>query len=183
MRGDPKFSNKTNITISVDGQIGDEIRQYAEKQGLSTNSLVNKILKDYVMFGKYFQDHIPVVIAPPIFSHLLGEVDEKVWIKSWEIALGQVTPEVFAMHNLEPTLDNLVRYLLGDIGSRVGIFDKFTFHEDDSKNYKLVMVHKYGIKWSRVLGISFSNMFLKAFPVKVTTQVSANTLTMEIHKT
>lgn len=182
MRGDPKFSNKTNMTISVDGQVGDEIRQYAEKQGLSTNSLVNKILKDYVMFGKYFQDHIPVMIAPKIFSHLLEEVDEKIWIKSWEIALMQVTPEVFAMHNLEPTLDNLVRHLLGDIGPRVGIFDKFTFHENEAKNYKLVMVHKYGIKWSRVLATSFSNMLVKAFPVKVTTQVSANTLTMEIHK-
>jgi hypothetical protein len=182
MRGDPKVSSKVNITISVDGQIADEIRQYAEKQKLSTNSLLNKVLKEYVMFGKYFQDHIPVVISPEIFSYLVGEVDEKIWVKSWEIALGQVTPEVFAMHNLEPNLDNLVRYLLGDIGPRVGIFDKLTFSENEAKNYKLVMVHKYGIKWSRVLATSFSNMFVKAFPVKVTTQVSTNAITIKIYK-
>jgi hypothetical protein len=181
MRGDPKFSNKANITISVDGQVADEIRQNAEKQRVSTNLLVNKILKDYVMFGKYFQDHIPIVMAPAIFSYLLGEVDEKIWIKSWEIALEQITPEVFAMHNLEPTLDNLLRHLLGDIGPRVGIFDKCTFY-DEAENYRLVMAHKYGIKWSRILAISFSNMFVKAFQVKVTTQVSKNTLTLKIYK-
>ena len=182
MRGDPKFSSKVNITISVDGQVADEIRQYAEKQKLSTNSLLNKVLKDYVMFGKYFQDHIPVVISPVVFSYLVGEVDEQVWVKSWEIALMQVTPEVFAMHNLEPTMDNLVRYLLGDIGPRVGIFDKLTLDESEPKSYKLVMVHKYGMKWSKVLATSFSNMFAKAFQVKVTTQVSKDALMIKINK-
>lgn len=179
MRGEPKFS-KTNITISVDDQIGNEIRQNAQKQGLSTNALVNNILRDHIMFGKYFQDHIPMIIAPAIFSILLEEVDEKVWLKTWKLALEEVTPQVFAMHNLEPTLDNLVRYLLGDIGPRVGIFDKLTFHEK-AKNYKLVMIHKYGIKWSRILGTSFSGMFEKAFGVKVTMHASADALTMEIH--
>lgn len=180
MRGDPKFANKTNITISVDGKVGAEIKQFAEKQGLSTNSLVNKILNDYVMFGKYFQDHTPIVMSPKIFSYLLEAIDEKVWIKSWEIALMEHVPEVFAMHNLEPTLDNLIRHLLSDIGSRVGIFNKFTFHENADKSYKLVMTHKYGIKWSRVLTTSFSDMLMKSFPVKVTTKISANTVTMEI---
>lgn len=134
------------------------------------------------MFGKYFQDHIPIVIAPQVFSHLLEEVDEKVWIKAWEIVFMQVTPEIFAMHNLEPALDNLVRHLLGDIGPRVGIFDKFIFHENEAQNYKLVMIHKYGIKQSRVLATSFSDVLMKAFPVKVTTKVSTNALTVEIQK-
>lgn len=180
MRGEPKLSDKTNITLSIDENTGNEIRQYAQKQGLSTNALVSNILKEYIMFGKYFQDHTPMIIAPPIFSMLLEEVDEKIWLKTWKLALGEITPQVFAMHNLEPTLDNLVRYLLGDIGPRVGIFDKFTFHENKTKSYKLAMIHKYGIKWSRILGISFSDMFEKSFQVKVTTHVSPDTLTLEI---
>lgn len=179
MRGEPKFADKTNITISLDGQVGKEIRQFAKRQGLSTNSIVNKVLKDYVMFGKYFQDHVPVMIAPEIFSMLLNEVDEDVWLKSWELALGKVVPQVFAMHNLEPTLENLVTYLLGDIGSRVGIFEKFTCHKKDG-GYKLVIIHPYDAKWSRVLASAFTKMFVESFNARVKSEALPNSLTVEV---
>lgn len=179
MRGEPKFNDKTNITISLDGQVGKDIKQIAKKQGLSTNSIVNKILKDYVMFGKYFQEHNPIIIAPEIFSFLLQEVDEETWLRSWEIALEKVTVQVFAMHNLEPTLENLLKYLLADIGSRVGIFTKFTCHENDA-GYKLIIIHPYDEKWSRVLGSAFTKMFVKSFGVKVNSQTEPNSLKMEI---
>lgn len=179
MRGEPKFSDKTNLTISIDGQIGKEIKEFAKKQGQSTNSIVNKVLKDYVMFGKYFQDHIPVMIAPDVFSMLLKEVDEDVWLKSWELALGKVVPQVFAMHNLEPTLENLVTYLLGDIGARVGIFEKFTCHKNET-GYKLLIVHPYDAKWSRVLSSAFTKMFKEMFNAKVNAEALPNTLTIEV---
>ena len=100
MRGDPKFSDKINITISIDGEIGKEIKQIAKKQGVSTNLLVSKILKDYAMFGKYFQDHIPIVMAPEIFSLYLKELDEDFLLMAWNLVLGKIVPQVFAMHNL-----------------------------------------------------------------------------------
>lgn len=179
MRGEPKFSDKTNITISINGQVGKEIREFAKKQGISTNAIVNKVLKDYVMFGKYFQDHIPVMIAPEIFSLLLEEVDEKTWLKSWDLALGKVVPQVFAMHNLEPTLENLVTYLLGDIGARAGIFEKFTCHKNQS-GYKLVMIHPYDAKWSRVLASSLSKIFEGSFDARVKAEALPNSLTMDL---
>lgn len=185
MRGAPKFSDKTNITISMDGQIEREIKQYADKQGLSTNAIVNKILKDYVLFGKYFQDHIPIMIAPKVFSLLLSEVDEKIWLKAWDLALKEITPAVFAMHHLEPTLDNLVNHLFGDIGIRIGTFNKFTCHKNDDGDYKMVMTHDYDKKWSNILATSFSEMFEKVFQVETATKISPKTLTLEIfsHKT
>lgn len=179
MRGDPKFNDKTNITISIDGQIGKEIKQIAKKQGQSTNAIVNKVLKDYVMFGKYFQDHTPIVMSPDVFSLFLKEVDEKILLKTWDFVFEQVVIQVFAMHNLEHTLENLLNHLLADICTRVGVFSKFTCHKSKT-GYKLIMEHEYDDKWSRVLGSSLSKSLEKSFDTKVSFQAMPNTLSMDV---
>lgn len=182
MRGDLKPDKTDHITISIDKEILEQVKNTAKKQNLSINAVINKLIKDNVFFGQYFTDHVPVVISPKIFTFLVENVDEEIWIKSWEIAHREVTPSIYAMHNTDLSLDNYVRNIMSDVYVRVGVFDKYTCHQDKEGNYKLVASHKYGTKWSRVLARALSSMFEEKFGVRTKSQCSQNTLTIYIIK-
>ena len=180
MRGNPKINNKTNITLSVENEVINNIKQEAEIGNTSVSAKVNRILNDYVLFGKYFAEKRPVMFTPPIFRYFLDKVDEKIWLDAWTISLSEITPQVFAMHNVDFTLDNVINYMFGDIGMRIGTFDRFTCDSNSIDSRKLVMEHKYGIKWSKILSSAFSNMLEKKFNCRVYSKIFPNALVLDI---
>ena len=181
MRGDPKVSDKTNITLSVDNKTMSTIKEEADASGMSTNAKVNQILGEYAIFGKYIRDRNPVIIAPPLFQFLLETVDEDGFIKGWNSAMSEITPSIFALYDIEFNLDNLIKHAFRDFGLRVGAFKNFTYsYEKD--NIKLVFEHIYGIKWSRILARSLSEFFEKTFGLEVQSDVLDKIVTMRLYK-
>ena len=181
MRGNPRINNKTSVTLSVENGTMDNIKQEAKAGNTSVSAKVNHILNEYVLFGKYFAEKKPVIFTPSIFRYFLDNVDEQIWLDAWAILLSEITPQVFAMHNIDFTFDNVIDYMFGDIGLRTGMFDRFIC---DSKNTtrKLVMSHKYGIKWSCIMSTAFSNILEEKFNCRVNSEIFPNSLVLNISK-
>jgi hypothetical protein len=70
--------------------------------------------------------------------------------------------------------------MFGDIGMRIGTFDRFTCDSNGVDSRKLVMEHKYGIKWSKILSSAFSNMLEKKFNCRVYSKIFPNALVLDI---
>ena len=182
MRGSLRINNKTNITLAVERETISAIQQEAQTHKTSVNAKVNRILNDYAAFGKYFTRQKPVVMAPQIFEYLLENVDEKIWLESWEITLSAVTSQI-ELYDLDLTLDALVKHLFGNIGMKMGAFDRFSYSYDQNERIGyLVVMHKYGDKWSRIIANAFSNLFEAKFDCTVEHAVSPNTVKITIRQ-
>lgn len=93
--------------------------------------------------------------------------------------MAEITPSLFAFHNITFNLGNLIKYALRDFGLRVRAFTNFSFiYEKDSIN--LTFEHDYGIMWPKILDASFSEFFENSFNLKTTSGVSESILTMKL---
>lgn len=173
-------AQKTNITLAVESETINTIKQEAQTQNTSVNARVNRILNDYASLARYFTQK-PIMLAPKIFEHLLDKVDEQVWLESWETTLYEITAQNFEVQNSRITIDHLVEHLVGNVGLKMGAFERFSF-EGDAKTKYLVLTHKHGIKWSRILACAFSNLLEEKFRCKVEHEVSSNTVRLTIRQ-
>jgi hypothetical protein len=62
---------KESITLSFDKFVLDDIRGDATNAGVSVNSKINEILKDYVLYQKIISREHPLITFPPLFTNLL----------------------------------------------------------------------------------------------------------------
>jgi hypothetical protein len=60
-----------------------------------------------------------------------------------------------------PTIDNLIKYCFERISLWAGAYNVFRYHTEGSGKIELVFEHKFGIKWSRILGSGFSKLIHK----------------------
>lgn len=173
-------AQKTNITLAVESDVINAIKQEAQTQNTSVNARVNRILNDYASFARYFTQK-PVIFAPKVFEYLLDKVDEKVWLESWELTLAEITAQNFEMQNSDLTIESMVDYLVGNAGLKMGAFDRFSFDGDQKTKY-LTLTHKHGIKWSRILACALTNLLESKFRCAVDYDASSNTARLIIHQ-
>lgn len=174
---------KTNITLTVESDTINTIKQEAQTHNTSVNSRVNRILNDYAMFGRYFAQKKPVMIAPQIFEHLLDAVDDKVWLDSWDLTFSEIIPQVFELCGLDFTIDNVANHVFGNIGTKMGAFDRISYDYDKNEKIAyLVLVHRYGTKWSRILACAFSNFLESKFKCTIKHETSSSTVRIIIHQ-
>jgi len=174
---------KTNITLAVESETINTIKQEAHIHNTSVNARVNRILNDYAMFGRYFAQKKPVMIAPQIFEHLLDVVGDQVWLESWELTFSEVIPQIFELCGLDFTMDNVVNHVFGNIGTKMGAFDRLSYDYDkDEKAVYLVLVHKYGTKWSRILACALCTFLEAKFRCTIKHEISSSTVRLVIYQ-
>jgi hypothetical protein len=174
---------KTNITLAVESDTINTLKQEAQTHNTSVNARVNRILSDYAVFGRYFAQKKPIMIAPQIFEHLLDAVDDQVWLESWEITFSEVIPQVFELSGLDCTLENLAGHVIGNIGIKMGAFDRISYdHDQSEKAAYLVLVHRYNTKWSRILACVLSNLLESKFKCIVKQEISSNAVRIIINQ-
>lgn len=125
----------------------------------------------------------PVMIAPQIFEHLLDVIDDRIWLESWEIIFSEVVPQAFELCGLDLTVENVVNNVIGNIGVKMGAFDRLSYdYDENEKAAYLVLVHRYGTKWSRILACAFSNFLESKFKCMIKHEISSSAVRIIIYQ-
>lgn len=173
-----KGHSKSSITLALDKIILEEIRKDADIQGLSVNAKINSVLSDYVMFDRYYHEKGAVILEPRIFEFLLEAVDESRFLEMWRLVNSEIVPSIFMRYNIPYTVDNVVKYAFDKIGTRVGILSSVA-HFKESDRHKIVIEHKFGMKWSRILATAYTERLEKLTKSRVACNILPNAILFE----
>lgn len=180
MRGEPKEKRKSNITISVDDNIFDEIKKEAKTHGLSANAEINNILQRHTLFYRHVTEQDGIILPHAVFTEIVNLIDEdKLMRLPYEKGAGDYATAIFAHNNIPLTIDNLVRYVFEGISLWAGTYKTFRYRKDDSGKTELVFEHKYGIKWSKAVGYTFSR-FIQNIGCSATFKALSTTVVIKV---
>jgi hypothetical protein len=167
-----KSNKKSNITLAIDSQIQNVIRNIAEDEGLSVNSKINSILWKYISFYKYVEQDRSLVVPSRSVNFFLENIDEDKWIKEYMDMLEEIIPLFFLELKAAQTLENTLKVVFGRLLAYGGSYKGFSCHLDKDGIMNLVFQHEYGMKWSRILSAVYTRFIQRtlnqpAYPLKL----------------
>ena len=75
-----KSFKKSNITLAIDTEIQNILKNIAEGEGLSMNSKINSILWKYTSFYKYIEQDGSMIIPSRSVNFFIQNIGEEEWI-------------------------------------------------------------------------------------------------------
>jgi hypothetical protein len=173
-----KKQKKESITLSFDKFVLDDIRKDAANAGVSVNHKVNEILKDYVLYQKMIIREHPVITFPPLFANLIKYVSEEAIIETFLMGIEQQEPFLVALLEAGGTPIDTLRRLF-EFGLRIGLYENFTFVEKVGY-FTLIFSHRYGVKWSNGISISFTKMIERVLNVHPISEITPEKVILRI---
>jgi hypothetical protein len=155
----PSFSKngkKSNITLAIDTEIQNVLKNIAEGEGLSINSKINSILWKYVSFYKYVEQDGSLIIPSRSVNFFIENIDEEKWIQEYSDTLEEIVPFFFLELKVEQTLENTLKVVFDRLLAYGGSYKGYSCHVDNDGYLNLVFRHEYGIKWSRILSTVYA---------------------------
>jgi hypothetical protein len=173
-----KKEKKESITLAFDKFVLDDIRKDATDAGVSVNSKINEIMKDYVRYQKIILKEHPLITFPPLFADLIKYLSEEAIIETSLMSIDRNNPFLLAIvEEGGGTINTLKRML--DLGLRLGLCENFSLVEK-AGYFTLVLSHHYGIKWSKGISISFTKMIEGILNVHPTSEITPEKIIMRI---
>jgi hypothetical protein len=155
----PSFSKngkKSNITLAIDTEIQNMLKNIAEGEGLSINSKINSILWKYVSFYKYIEQDGSLIIPSRSVNFFIENIDEEKWIQEYSDTLEEIVPFFFLELKAEKTLENTLKVVFDRLLAYGGSYKGYSCHVDNDGYLNLVFQHEYGIRWSRILSTVYT---------------------------
>jgi hypothetical protein len=155
------------------------LNEEADKQGISVNSLMNKILRQYSVQIRHLDRFGAVILSRSMFSKILDWcTDDK--LKEIAKVVGSIeTKDALRTLGTPPTYDKIMNHLklVGRFG---GWFD---FNQHPTKNGEYIHLrHELGKKWSVFLAETVSTIFKSLCNKEVKTETFDNCITIESSK-
>jgi hypothetical protein len=167
-----KNGKKSNITLAIDTEIQNVLKNIAEGEGLSTNSKINSILWKYVSFYKYVEQDGSLIIPSRSVNFFIENIDEGKWIQEYSDTLEEIVPFFFLELKTEPTPENTLKVVFDRLLAYGGSYKGYSCHMDNDGYLNLVFRHEYGIKWSRILSTVYTRFIQRtlnqsAYPLNI----------------
>ncbi|HUL51717.1 MAG TPA: hypothetical protein VLT10_00420 [Verrucomicrobiae bacterium] len=172
-------AKKPNITITAEDKILNELKAWSQSRGLSMNSLINEILAKNTSFFKYVEAHECMIIPSTIFSHIIKLLPDKALTDLSNQSTHEIIQSIFAHNNIPYTMESMIRFYFEGIGLWSGMYTIFK-HYTDMGIINLVFEHKYGIKWSKVLSHTVSDLIEKMLNQSSTSKIHPNTVIVQV---
>ena len=168
-----KSNKKSNITLAIDTEIQNILKNIAEGEGLSINSKINSILWKYISFYKYVEQDNSLIIPSRSVRFFIENIDEDKWIEEYSEMLDEIIPFFFLELKTTHTLENTLKVVFDRLLAYGGSYKGYSYHVDKDDNMNLVFRHEYGIKWSRILSAVYTQFIQKtlnepAYPLNIT---------------
>ncbi len=151
-----KSNKKSNITLAIDTEIVNMLKNIAEGEGLSINSKINSILWKYISFYKYVEQDSSMIIPSRSVNFIIENIDEEKWIQEYCDALDEVVPFFFLELKTVHTLENTLKVVFDRLLVYAGAYKGYSCKVDNDGYLNLVFRHDYGIKWSRILSAAYT---------------------------
>jgi hypothetical protein len=167
-----KNGKKSNITLAVDTEVQNVLKNIAEGEGLSINSKINSILWKYISFYKYVEQDGSLIIPSRSVNFFIENIDEEKWIQEYSDTLEEIVPFFFLELKAEQTLENTLKVVFDRLLAYGGSYKGYSCHVDNDGYLNLVFRHEYGIKWSRILSTVYTRFIQRtlnqpAYPLNV----------------
>ena len=182
LRGTLKNNGKSNITLSVDSSILGEIKKQAEADGLSINAKINLILSKYALFYTHAEKKESVIMPQKDFQSLLNDVEENKFVENLQNNNFDLIPGIFLERGIPLTFDNVIKIVFEVIGRFSGIYSTFTHRKEKDGSTMLIFSHSFGLKWSRILAVTFSNFIKMHLHLDSECKIMPSTLTIKVQK-
>ena len=167
-----KINKKSNITLAIDTEILNTLKNISEGEGLSINSKINSILWKYISFYKYVEQDGSLILPSRSVNFFIENIDEQKWVDEYSDTLEEIVPFFFLELKIEQTLENTLKVVFDRLLAYGGSYTGYSSHVDNDGYLNLIFRHEYGIKWSRILSrvyTQFINRTLNhpAYPLNV----------------
>jgi len=167
-------------TVRIDEAYDEVLRYEADRQGVSVNTLVDRIIRKYVVSYRFFENLGAVTIAPDTFSELLSALDEGE-IRAIARSAGTERPKKFILRRgLPVTYENAIWYITELLGDNGGWF-RTTYYEKEEKNI-FHLSHNQGVEWSIFLKEYIVAFFREVIGVVPDAEVVGSSVTFTITK-
>jgi hypothetical protein len=168
----PAKNKKSNITLAIDAEILDMLKNIAEGEGLSINAKINSVLWKYVTFNKYVEQDCSLIIPSRSVNFFIENIDEEKWIQEYIDTLEEIVPFFFLELKTIQTLENTLKVVFDRLLLYGGSYKGYSSHADSDGNLNLVFRHEYNIKWSRILSAVYARFIEKtlghtAYPINI----------------
>lgn len=163
-----KSDKKTTINIFIDRKVVQDLRSEAEIKGVSLNSNINSILKNYTNFYRRAKELQAVFITGNDFRFFLENMDEKKMLDNFKHNLTDIIPSSLEERQIPSTFENHIEHEYSQMAVNAGIIYRFTRYYDNEGLLCLLFQHHFGPKWSKMLaeGIAYQIETLFGIPTK-----------------
>lgn len=173
--------NKTNLTLSIDQNVLDEIKKDSDRQGLSVNAKVNSIMTKYVSFYRLVEELECTIIPSKLWGPMVDNVEEEKLFNLFNNEGVGAIYSIFLNNNVPMTLDNFIKYCFQEICLWAGMYSSFRVFKENGQ-ITLLFEHKYGPKWSKLLGNTFTTLIKIMLNHKAESQVLPNTVRITVQE-
>lgn len=171
---------KTTITLALDERIIRDLRKDADLEGTSLNSKINTALDKYTSFYKYIDLLGGVVIPQRQYQSMLELMDEEKLTRVMKTDGNANVLSMFSNLGLTPTLAGMIKYCFNRFIRWSGAYNSFNYYLDKEGFPCLVFEHKFGIKWSRILGEAISETIQTILQYRTEKKVMPATVVIRI---
>jgi hypothetical protein len=168
----------TTKTIRIEAWLDDVLRDEAENNAYSVNSIVENLIKSYVLNDRFFTHDQLINISPTTLSSLIDRLEEED-----VFAAGRDAGRINAINNLlirgmPLDYDSLKWFIMEVLDGYSGWF-RCSYHEmgDD---YMFHLRHGLGRKWSCFIDAYLESVFKNLLDIDVRAEIIDGTVTLRI---
>ena len=167
-------------TVRIDEAYDDVLRYEADRQGVSVNTLVDRILRRYSVSYRFFENLGALTISPHTFSELLSVLEEEE-IRAIARSAGMERPKELILKRGQPlTYENAVWYVTELLGDNSGWF-RTTYYEREEEDI-IHLNHNQVVGWSIFLEEYIGAFFKEVIGVIPEAEVVGSSVTFTINK-
>jgi len=157
----------------------DVLTEEAEKQGISVNSLLNRLLQQYA-YLRYMLRYGAITVTRKGFSGILECCPEDKIRENGRNAGSTITRDILLTMGVTPNYSFVILLVKKILSEFAGWFE--CDHHVKRDKEILHFRHDLGIKWSIYLEAAASEMFNSILNKEVTTEISDSSVTITIDK-
>ncbi|MHC3129585.1 MAG: hypothetical protein IBV52_05860 [Candidatus Bathyarchaeota archaeon] len=157
----------------------DVLTEEAEKQGISVNSLLNRLLQQYA-YLRYMLRYGAITLTSKGFSSLLECCPEDKIREKGRNAGSTITRDMLLTMGVTPDYGFVILLVKKILSEFAGWFE-CDHHVKQDKEI-LHFRHDLGIKWSIYVEAAASEMFKSVLNEEVTTEISDSSVTITIYR-
>ena len=175
--------NRKRKTVGRSFRIAEEwlnvLNEEAEKQGVSVNSLLNRILQQYA-YIRYMLRYGAITLTRKGFSGILECCPEDKVRENGRNAGSTITRDILLTMGVTPNYSFVILLVKKILSEFAGWFE--CDHHVKRDKEILHLRHDLGIKWSIYVEAAASETFNSILGKKVTTEISDSSVTITIPK-
>ena len=176
MSGSPHVTR----TFRLEEEVDHILREDAEKNGISVNNLVNRIMKEYTVSSRYFSRGESIILSTQTLIQLLSNMDIEDIIAAGKESGYRRTMDQLLMRGMRLDRKSALWYITEIIGKYSAWFT-CDLHEEKTHTL-LYLRHGYNEKWSIFLQNYLNTMFEELLDITPEIEYTTNSVILRVPK-